>query len=97
MSLIVDKADGTSLIIPDEFRLPGGFVVTVRRLNPRSREFRRLCEKDWACFDSNTHTIYLREDREGADLIRDYVHEMKHAFVDWSGHMEPPGDCPCAE
>lgn len=37
---------------------------------------------NWAEWDADTNTISLREERIGINRLADFLHEMKHVWVD---------------
>ena len=39
-------------------------------------------EKEWAFWDDRNQAIALRESRKGLKRLSDFLHEMKHVWVD---------------
>jgi Zn-dependent peptidase ImmA (M78 family) len=68
--------------LPASIRLPGGYVVSVKAVAPRT--LKRIAKEDaYGCWDGSTRTIYI--DKAVEPKIQRYTltHEMMHALADW--------------
>jgi len=78
---------GPRLKIPLETVLPGGFRVSVKyvsharlqELNADTDEVESL----WHWDEHNGGTVYLQLKRPFYHRVKDYIHEMGHAFNEW--------------
>lgn len=65
--------------IPTSVPLPGGYTITVKYVQGESTQLSPTSHAEW---DVDAQTIYLRRER-GRFLPEDFVHELRHALVDW--------------
>lgn len=68
--------------IPRTVHLPGGYVITVRRLNDASAN-EEMGAEVYAMWDVDDKIITLRSARSKQKLREDWCHELAHAMVDY--------------
>lgn len=69
--------------IKPTFTFPYGYKIHVKIL--KGNNFIKINGNNpmLACWDQDSQTIYLRDDRIAAELWQDFLHELDHAWTDY--------------